>query len=140
MDDRRFECQPGCTNCCRREGFVYMTEADVTRAAALLGLSAAEFERKYLFRTRHVRRLRKPRHSSCHFLSEDGCAIHAAKPTQCRAFPFWPELIEGEGESAWNSAGGYCPGIGKGPLVQIEAARETARDMRAAYPRLYRGV
>ncbi len=138
MDGRRFECQPGCTNCCRREGFVYLTEADVARAAAFLGLTGAEFERKYLFRTRHVRRLRKPRDSSCYFLLADGCAIHAAKPTQCRAFPFWPELVESE--EGWADAGDYCPGIGQGPLVQIAAARETARGMREAYPRLYRGV
>ncbi len=39
-------------------------------------------------------RLRVPRRSHCHFLFDGGCAIHPAKPTQCRIFPFWPELVE----------------------------------------------
>jgi len=117
---------------------VYLTEEDVKRAAAFLALPVEEFERKYLFRTRHVRRLRKPRHSQCYFLEECGCSIHPAKPTQCRAFPYWPELLDNP--EAWDATARYCPGIGQGPLIQIEQARETVRDMREAYPRLYRGV
>jgi hypothetical protein len=31
----------------------------------------------------------------------------------------------------------YCPGMGKGPLIQIETARAQAEQMRAAYPGLY---
>ena len=33
----RFECQPGCTECCRQKGFVYLTEADMARAARAAG-------------------------------------------------------------------------------------------------------
>jgi len=62
----RFACQPGCTNCCRRRGYVYLTEEDIGRAALYLGMSAAEFEGKYVYRTRHLRRLRKPRSGSEH--------------------------------------------------------------------------
>ncbi len=131
----QFACQPGCTNCCQQRGFVYLTEDDVKRAAAFLRLSAAEFERQYLFRTRHLRRLRKPRGAQCPFLREGGCAIHPVKPQQCRAFPFWPEFVASA--SARREAAGYCPGIGAGPLIAIETARATADSMRASYPELY---
>jgi len=131
----RFECQPGCTACCTQRGFVYLTEADLARAAAFLGMTARAFERQYVYRTRNRLRLRVPRESQCHFLREGGCSIHPAKPTQCRIFPFWPELVESRRE--WAKTARYCPGMGKGPLVQIEQAREQAREMREAYPEMY---
>src|ERR1039458_1676777 len=36
----RFECQPGCTECCLQQGFVYLTEADLARAAKFLACLA----------------------------------------------------------------------------------------------------
>ena len=131
----RFACQPGCTNCCRQPGHVYLTDQDLQRAAEFLGMSAGEFERRYVYRTRHRLRLRKPRRASCTFLLADGCSIHPAKPTQCRAFPFWPELLQSA--RARHATESYCPGLGQGPLIQIEQARETAREMRTAYPFMY---
>jgi len=131
----QFECQPGCTACCTQKGFVYLTEQDLARAAAFLGMTAQAFERQYVYRTRHLRRLRTPRETRCHFLLQGGCSIHPAKPTQCRIFPFWPELVESRRE--WRKAGQYCPGIGKGPLVQIDLARRDAEVMRKSYPGLY---
>jgi uncharacterized protein len=131
----RFECQPGCTECCRQRGFVYLTEEDLRRAAAFLETAPEAFERKYVYRTRNLLRLRVPRDSRCSFLTEGGCSIHPVKPTQCRAFPFWPELVESRRE--WLKTARYCPGMGKGGLVAIEAASEQAREMRQKYPGLY---
>jgi len=135
MTALRFECQRGCTNCCQQKGFVYITESDLVRISAFLKLTAAEFERRFVYRTRHLLRLRMPRHSQCHFLREDGCSIHTVKPVQCRIFPFWPELVDDKRE--WRKTARYCPGIGKGALVQIEAAKADATEMRAAYPGMY---
>lgn len=133
----RFECQPGCTACCTQRGFVYLTESDLARAAEFLGMTAAAFERRYVYRTSKRMRLRVPREAQCHFLREGGCSIHPAKPTQCRIFPFWPELVESRRE--WKKTARYCPGMGRGRLVQIEAARAQAREMREAYPEMYEG-
>jgi Fe-S-cluster containining protein len=132
----RFECQPGCTACCEQKGFVYLTEIDVARAAEFLGMAPGVFERRYVYRTKNWRRLRVPRDSQCSFLRDGGCSIHPAKPTQCRIFPFWPELVESRQE--WRKAARYCPGMGKGPLIQIAAAREQAAEMRAGYPEMYK--
>jgi len=131
----RFECQPGCTACCEQKGFVYLTEDDVPRAAQFLGMTAAAFERKYVYRTKNRRRLRVPRDSQCTFLRDGGCSIHPAKPTQCRIFPFWPELVQSRQE--WLKAAKYCPGMGKGTLIQIDVARGQAAEMRAGYPEMY---
>jgi Fe-S-cluster containining protein len=131
----RFQCQPGCTNCCRQQGFVYLTESDLVRIARYLGLAAAEFERHYVYRTKRRLRLRVPRRSQCHFLLGNGCSIHSVKPAQCRIFPYWPELVDDKRE--WKKTAAWCPGIGQGELVQIETARERAEEMRESYPEMY---
>ena len=78
----RFACQTGCTKCCRLRGWVYLTEADLQRAADYLGLTPAEFEAQHAIRYRHVFRLRKlPRgQDQCRFLTAEGCSIHPANP------------------------------------------------------------
>jgi Fe-S-cluster containining protein len=136
MNGLRFACQRGCTRCCEVTGYVYLTESDLRNAARYLGMTPAAFERRYVYRTRHLLRLRKPRGSQCHFLVGGGCSIHPAKPTQCRLFPFWPELVESRTE--WVQTAKMCPGIGTGPLIQIGTALETASEMERAYPAMYK--
>jgi len=135
MEALRFACQPGCTRCCRVQGWVYLTEADLRRAAAHLGMSPREFEARYVYRTRHLLRLRKPRGAQCHFLAEDGCRLHPEKPTQCRVYPFWPELTESP--SAWRKEARVCPGIGQGNLVPVQAVLRLGAQMRESYPEMY---
>jgi uncharacterized protein len=138
MTALRFECQSGCTACCEQQGFVYLTPEDLTRIANFLGVTAAEFERRFIYRTKNLLRLRVPRARQCHFLRDGGCSIHAVKPAQCRAFPFWPELVDAkDAKREWKKTARWCPGIGKGELVQIETARERAAEMKTAYPSMY---
>lgn len=134
-DGLRFQCQAGCTNCCRVHGYVYITERNLTEMAAYLGLTPAEFEARYVYRTTHLLRLRKPKRSQCHFLMNNGCRVHPVKPVQCRVYPFWPELVEYR--DLWDAEAGKCPGINQGPLVQIGPALERANEMRQAYPTIY---
>lgn len=133
----RFACQPGCRKCCEVSGYVYLTENDVANAAGFLGMPQPEFEAAYIFRTRHIRRIRKPRGKArqCPFLTASGCGIHPVKPVQCRLFPFWPELVEAPRE--WQRTAEWCPGIGQGELIQIGTALEMAQEMRAKYPETY---
>ncbi len=135
MEELRFACRPGCTDCCRREGYVYLSDSDLLRAAGHLGISAAAFEERFVYRTRWRLRLRKPRGKQCPFLLDDGCQLHPDKPTQCRLFPFWPELVEHPSE--WRAAAKHCPGMGTGPVTRIGTALERAQGMRIAYPALY---
>lgn len=131
----RFQCQPGCIRCCDKKGFVYITEPDLLRIAAFLGLSPSEFESRYVYRTRRTLRLRSPRRGNCLFLAPNGCSIHSVKPEQCRAYPFWPEILSSR--QRWSAESSACPGIGMGHLYQIETALETAARMRMVYPWQY---
>ncbi len=94
-------------------------------------MSVADFEQRYVYRTRHRRRFRKPRGGTCPFLDERGCRLHPDKPTQCRTFPFWPEI------TADPASIDYCPGIGEGPLIRPEDIRRMEGEMLSAYPELY---
>jgi Fe-S-cluster containining protein len=136
----RFTCQPGCVACCEQRGMVYVSGADVVRLAEYLDMSVRRFEKRYVYRTAHTARLRKPRggrspHAQCPFLTAHGCSVHPAKPTQCRTFPFWPELLEDAKE--WRATAQWCPGMKNGELVQIEHARAQAEEMRQALPYMY---
>jgi Fe-S-cluster containining protein len=98
-------------------------------------MNPAAFEAKYVYRTAYLLRLRKPRGAQCHFLDEKGCALHPAKPAQCRIFPFWPEIVESR--EAWLGLSSYCPGIGKGAPVPASAVLRLSAQMREAYPGMY---
>lgn len=67
---------------------------------------------------------------TCPFLKEGKCSVYEARPTQCRTFPFWPELMT---EIKYSSLREFCPGIGEGEEAthkllsdQIEADKELA--------------
>lgn len=129
MHQFRFECQPGCTACCEAEGEVRLTPEDVRLASAFLGITAEVFVSTY---TAGAGILSGHR---CPFLTSNGCAIHPAKPTQCRLYPFWPEIVETR--QSWNRTARTCPGIGKGPLIQIADAAAVAAGMKEAFPDSY---
>jgi Fe-S-cluster containining protein len=131
-----FQCQPGCIRCCEREGSVYLNGDDILRLAGHLGITRTEFRRRYLCGRGPLLRLRKPRQKQCPFLAASGCSVHSAKPLQCSAFPYWPELLADAGQR--REVAGYCPGMNHGPLVNMESARRIAGQVQRAFPQLQR--
>jgi Fe-S-cluster containining protein len=131
----RFLCQSGCIRCCEQKGFVYVSGDDIARLAQHIGITRAEFKRRYLCGRAPLLRLRKPRKKQCPFLLADGCSMHSVKPLQCSSFPYWPELLANSGER--REVAQYCPGMNKGPLVNFESAREVAVQVQRAFPQLY---
>jgi Fe-S-cluster containining protein len=100
-----------CGNCCRGEGYVRISPAEVEKIANYLGIGRAEFLREYT----RVPEIEEQRLTSdvwlkdqpgpeqaCIFLRENRCAIHEVKPIQCIGFPLrWrtPDVLE------------YCEGM-----------------------------
>lgn len=95
---REFVCHQ-CGNCCRGSGVVALEERDIADAASHLGITPEAFRERYcreLPEDLVVLRDQGDALGSCIFLSADNrCAIHEAKPQQCRDFPFrWrPENV-----------------------------------------------
>lgn len=83
-----YHCQR-CTACCRWPGQVRLTEAEITRLAAHLGLGERDFVAQYT-RLRADRRglvLVEQAEGACIFLEGGDCRVQAVKPQQCRDFP-----------------------------------------------------
>jgi len=113
----RFECTR-CGRCCTGgSGYVWVTEQDVSRLAAEVGLDLDGFGRRYLRRVgERYALLETPRDGACVFLEGDHCGVYAARPSQCRHFPFWESHLASE--ATWSAAARECEGIrDDAPLV-----------------------
>lgn len=117
----RFECQ-GSGKCCTSHGefgFVFLTLEDRRRFAKHLKISTASFTKKYCAKTSGVFHLiERKDNPDCLFLINKRCSVYEGRPTQCRTWPFWPEVM---GAKAWKKeVAEFCPGVGKGKLIPAE--------------------
>ncbi|MFW9999341.1 MAG: YkgJ family cysteine cluster protein [Candidatus Hodarchaeota archaeon] len=112
-----FSCQM-CGKCCTgfNEGEVYLYKEDIIRLANFINLKGKsglrEFAKKYLkiindsfsWKEPDAERAKTYRFKTlgfkftgederCHFLKENKCTVHIARPFQCRSFPFWQMMV-----------------------------------------------
>ncbi len=115
----RFHCR-GTGGCCHGGGgygYVYLSLEDRQRLARHLGLAAPVFTRRYCVHDGDDVHLAHPERD-CQFLDGVRCRVYAARPLQCRTWPFWPENLSSP--EAWKEAAARCPGIGQGRLYDAE--------------------
>lgn len=122
----RFECQ-GSGNCCTSHGefgFVFLTIDDRRRFAKHLKMSTAAFTRRYCDLKDGVWHLKEDaKNPDCMFLKNKRCSVYEARPTQCRTWPFWPEVMN---PKSWKKeVASFCPGVGKGQLWSKETIEKT---------------
>lgn len=82
------ECQR-CSACCRWPGQVRLSEAEINRLAAFLGLTEEDFIARFTRLTydrRGLALMEKP-NDECILLDGDNCRVQPVKPQQCRDFP-----------------------------------------------------
>jgi len=114
-DGLRFACT-SCGHCCRHEpGYVFLSEADVDRAAAGADVSTERFVEQYcrsvdLGLATRLSLLEKPNHD-CVFWN-GGCSIYLHRPLQCRTYPFWPAILASKED--WDREARDCPGMNAG--------------------------
>jgi Fe-S-cluster containining protein len=130
----RFECTQ-CGKCCWTRGeysHVYLTPDDLAALAAAVGLSVAETRKRYTFRDENGWTELDFSGGRCVMLDEKTnlCTVYESRPTQCRTFPFWPEMIRRGGWTA--EAKRICEGVGNGRVVpKEEAAARLAAQKKA---------
>jgi len=108
----QFECQ-SCGQCCGgAPGYIWATREEIARAAEALGMHVLDFCQVYVAEYEQGFSLREMGNGDCCMLSDGKCRIYAARPLQCRTWPFWPSNVSSR--RAWQDAGRRCLGIGKG--------------------------
>jgi len=125
----RFSCTR-CSSCCRHEsGFVYLSENDLSRLADEFKMEYTAFIAtwcRWVSFNRDSERLALKEKSNfdCIFWKADGsegtdgCMVYHVRPLQCRAFPFWDNIVCSP--EAWETTGHNCPGINTGELHRRE--------------------
>lgn len=135
----RFECQQ-CSYCCTGSpGFVWLGDADLSALCAFFAMDLQEFSRAYCrpieVEGGRALSLREKSGYDCIFLDGGRCSVYAARPVQCRTYPFWEEILETE--TSWKAEASSCPGIGCGVPVPPEKIAAAFLEMRAHPRRLF---
>jgi Fe-S-cluster containining protein len=119
-DGLRFQCT-ACGDCCTgAPGYVWVNSDEIERLAIEVGISVDEFVDTYTRKIGIRYSLKEFPNGSCVFFDEKKrtCEVYAARPRQCRTWPFWDSNIKNE--DAWQETCAICPGSGKGKLYSLE--------------------
>lgn len=129
QDGIRFQCQ-GSGKCCTSHGefgFVFLTLKDRQKMAKLLKISTLRFTKTYCEKKNgffHI--IERPENTDCLFLKKKQCSVYEARPTQCRTWPFWPEIMNAR---SWKKEIiDFCPGAGKGKVWSYSQIQEQLQD------------
>ena len=129
-DGLRFECTR-CGQCCRGEGYVWVSRERIREMAEFLGISAEGFTRRYVRLVEGRLSLVEKEEADCVFWEADrGCVVYPVRPVQCRTFPFWPEHLESP--AAWRELAAEVPGIGRGRRHGLSEIRRRLRRGKGA--------
>lgn len=136
-DGLRFECVQGCTKCCVVAGRVLCPTSEYDQIAEAFGITRAELLEKYVddFGSVGLMKYDAPDHPIC--LTETGCSIHEGKPTPCKTFPFWPQVLASP--ESWGFIKEKCPGIGKGKLYSPNEINKMKRQTEYVRRAWFRG-
>ena len=106
--------------------------------AKYLGLSTSSFTKKHCTKLGNAFHLNEdPKNPDCQFLNGNRCHVYEARPTQCRTWPFWPEVM---GAKAWKKeVVSFCPGVGKGKVWSEEEIRSRLKEQQIAEDALVNG-
>ncbi len=121
-DGLSFACTQ-CGHCCTTEGYVWVDRHETRELADHLKLTLDEFGRRFLRRVGRRYALTDRSDGACVFW-DDGCTVYAARPRQCRTFPFWKENVLTD--AAWREVAGSCEGVGEGRLYLLGEIEELA--------------
>jgi uncharacterized protein len=129
-DGLRFKCT-GCGDCCTgAPGYVWVNGKDIAALAAEVEMNVDEFEKRYVRKIGVRKSLKEYRNGDCVFFDTEkrNCRVYAARPRQCRTWPFWESNIRTPED--WAATCEVCPGSGTGRLYQLEHIQQQAAVIR----------
>jgi Fe-S-cluster containining protein len=126
----RFTCT-GCGDCCTGSpGFVWVNHADIAALAAEVGLEIDDFESRFVRQIGMRKSLVEFDNGDCVFFDNQTrkCGVYAARPRQCRTWPFWDSNLRSR--ETWAETCRACPGSGQGRLYQLAEIEEQSAVIR----------
>jgi Fe-S-cluster containining protein len=120
-DGLRFSCTR-CGNCCTgAPGDVWLSPDELATLADFLQQPPEQVRARYTRGHGDNLSLRERPNGDCVFWDRNaGCTVYAARPTQCRTWPFWASTTATRDD--WNRTRSVCPGAGQGewfPAAEI---------------------
>ena len=111
-DGLRFTCKK-CRICCSGEpGYIWVTENEIVKISAYLGMSLRAFTDEYTRPAGPGYSLKELPGGDCVFLGKSGCNIYKVRPVQCSTWPFWKRNLRSR--EAWEECCIACQGSGQG--------------------------
>ncbi len=130
----RFKCTQ-CSQCCYGGKYAYVraNKQEIEKIVAYMNIDTENFEQNYLTKlVDHGYGIRmkdylkdkvKGIKGHCVLLNSDGkCSVYPVRPTQCRTYPFWPEILISEDK--WNNEVKRCEGINQGEIIETKHIEE----------------
>jgi len=129
-----FECQQ-CGSCCSGPGagYIWVTRPEIEIIANFLKISVGQLRQEYLRRLGlRTTIIEQSGTKDCIFLRKSNggkiCMIYPVRPSQCRAWPFWPNNLTSP--NTWNKAAQKCSGINHGRLYSYEEIEKIKRNKK----------
>lgn len=130
----RFRCTQ-CSQCCYGGKYAYVkaSHQEIENIRSFLKITREDFKTDYLIKlVDHGYGIRMKfsvlaktmgKKGHCILLNEEGkCSVYPVRPTQCRSYPFWPEILISEDK--WNDERSRCEGINLGDVVATDYIEE----------------
>lgn len=127
-----FECT-ACGACCSGgiDHYIAVRRADLPAICTYLGIGIRWLRRRYIKPfSASLLSIRTDKNNRCVFLDKDNtCRIYPVRPTQCRTYPYWPELLVNR--AAWRAEAIRCEGIDRGKQVPVSRIMKALRQQQA---------
>ena len=125
-----------CGKCCHIRNdmaFVFLNKSERKRLAITKNMSLEKFERTYCLQNKNQDWILKFKSGRCVFLKGKKCSVNTAKPTQCRTWPFWPELLVDK-KTFKKEVIDFCPGSRKKtPIVSAKEIKKQIKEIEDAF-------
>lgn len=128
----RFGCKQ-CGRCCTgEEGYVWVTEEEISQLAESLGLARIAFENSFVRSVHGKKSLIEFSNGDCVLFNAEskGCRAYQKRPAQCRTWPWWPQNLDRP--NSWKKAAKFCHGCNN-PNGKLFTEEEIKQEMNKTF-------